>query len=116
MRSTAIACGEGLPPAARPAFARAALRDPVRLVRIEAARVLAGSVVDDADRPAFAAARRELDDAYRMDLDRPDGWYNLAALAHAEGRTRDAITFLERALVLDPEYGPARDSLAALAR
>lgn len=116
VRSTAVACGEALPLAARPAFARAALRDPVRLVRIEAARVLAGSPIDDADRAAFRAARRELEDAYRMDLDRPEGWYNLAALAHAEARTRDAIALLERALALDPNYEPARDSLRALAR
>lgn len=116
VRSTAVACGDGLPLAARPAFARAALRDPVRLVRIEAARVLAGSAVDDADRAAFAAARRELEVAYRMDLDRPEGWFNLAALAHAEGHMRDAMSFLERALVLDPDYAPARDSLATLAR
>lgn len=116
VRSTAVACGEGLPPATRAAFARLALRDPVRLVRIEAARVLAGTAIADADRGVFTAARRELEDAYRMDLDRPEGWFNLAALAHAEHRTRDAIGFLERALVLDPDYGPARDSLAALTR
>lgn len=116
VRSTAVACADALPATARAGFASAALRDPVRLVRIEAARVLAGVPVAAADRAAFAEARRELEDAYRMDLDRPDGWFNLATLAHAEGRTRDAIADLERALVLDPDYRPAREILNVLAR
>lgn len=116
VRSTAVACGDVMAPAGRPAFASAALRDPVRLVRIEAARVLAGASLAEPDRAAFTTARRELEEAYRMDLDRPDGWFNLAALAHAEGRTGDAIAYLERALVLDPDYAPARDTLAAIKR
>jgi hypothetical protein len=116
VRSTAVACADALAPAARAQLAQSALRDPVRLVRIEAARVLAGAPLDAAARPAFIAARRELEDSYRLDLDRPDGWFNLATLAHAEGRTREAIAHLRRALSLDPGYLPAQQALASLAR
>jgi hypothetical protein len=114
VRSTAVACADGLPSNVRPGFARTALRDPIRLVRIEAARVLAGVPLDVADRAAFAFARNELEASYRLDLDRPDGWFNLATLAQAEGRTGDAIAFCERALALDPGYEPAKQALAAL--
>ena len=116
VRSIAVTCGEPLAPAARAALAGPALRDPVRLVRIEAARVLAGAPLRDADRAAFEAARRELEDAYRMDLDRPEGWFNLAGLAEAEGRRTEALADLREALVRDPDYRPAQQALAALAR
>jgi len=116
VRSTAVACGEDLAPAARAAFAAPALRDPVRVVRIEAARVLAGAPLPDADRAAFEAARRELVDAYRMDLDRPEGWFNLAGLAEAEGRRSEVLGNLREALARDPDYRPAQQALEALSR
>jgi Cytochrome c3 len=104
VRSTAVVCGD----------ARAGLRDPVRLVRIEAARVLAGVPLEVEHRAAFATARRELEDSYRLDLDRPDGWFNLATLAYAERRTTDAIDYAQRALALEATYAPARELLDAL--
>ncbi|HLL22735.1 MAG TPA: tetratricopeptide repeat protein, partial [Kofleriaceae bacterium] len=109
VRSTAVACAE-------PHVARAGLRDSVRLVRIEAARVLAGLRIDEPDRAAYAVARGELEDAYRLDLDRPEGWFNLATLAESESRTTDAIAAYRRALALDPDYAPARDNLRRLER
>ena len=116
VRSTAVACGEHLAPGARAAFAGAALRDPVRVVRIEAARILAGVALPAADRAAFAAARRELEDAYRADLDRPEGWFNLATLAEAEARRGDAVAHYRKALAIDPDFLPARVNLDQLAR
>jgi hypothetical protein len=86
VRSVAVACGEQLAPVERARFAAPALDDPIRLVRIEAARVLAGdatAALSPADAAAYARARGELDDAGRLDLDRPEGWYNLALLAEA---------------------------------
>jgi hypothetical protein len=118
VRSTAIACAEALPAGERARFAGGALRDRARLVRIEAARVLAGPAADAlaiADRAAFAAARLELEDACRADLDRPEGWFNLALLAEAEQRRTDAIALYRKALALDPEFAPARANLALLA-
>jgi len=114
VRSTAVACADALPLTARAAFAAPALRDPVRLVRIEAARVLVGVPLDAADRAVFAIARRELEDSYVLDLDRPDGWFNLATLAHAEGRTTDAIDYAKRALAYDADYVPAKQYLDAI--
>lgn len=116
VRAAAIACGEHVAPAMRALFAGDALHDPVRLVRIEAARILAGASVPAAQRAAFAVARRELEDAYRADLDRPDGWFHLARLAEAESRPGDAIAGYRRALALDPHHEPARRHLEQLAR
>jgi hypothetical protein len=116
VRAAAIACGEHLAPATRALFAGDALHDPVRLVRIEAARVLAGAPVPAAQRAAFAVARRELEDAYRADLDRPDGWFHLARLAEAESRPADALAYYRRALAVDPDHEPARRQLEQIAR
>jgi hypothetical protein len=113
VRSTAVACGDGLAPDKRVALAADALDDPVRVVRIEAARILAGVPLPPARRAAFAAARRELEDAYRLDLDRPEGWFNLGTLAEAEHRSADATASYRRALALDPDYKPAQANLAA---
>jgi hypothetical protein len=113
IRSVAVACGEHLPPAARIDFAAAALRDPVRLVRIEAARILssAAPAMTDAQRAVYATARLELDDAYRLDLDRPEGWFNRAVLAETESHPAEAARFYRRALDLDPDFVPARANL-----
>ena len=116
VRGTAVACGEHLPPPARAAFAAGALRDPVRSVRIEAARILAGVTLPEADRASFVAARGELERAYRMDLDRPEGWFNLAVLAEAEARPAEAIASYRRALALDPDLVPAKANLELLSR
>ncbi|MEO7736405.1 MAG: tetratricopeptide repeat protein [Kofleriaceae bacterium] len=116
VRSAAVACGEQLAPEARAAFAGEVLGDPVRGVRIEAARILAGVALPAARGAVFAAARRELEDAYRADLDRPEGWFNLGTLAEAEGRRGDAIAHYRKALALDPDFVPARANLDQLAR
>lgn len=117
VRSVAVACGEHLPPAARIDLAGAALRDPVRLVRIEAARILSGaaaSAMSDRQRAEHAAARGELEQSYRAQLDRPEGWFNLAVLAEAEARPREAARLYRKALELDPDFVPARVNLGAL--
>jgi hypothetical protein len=116
VRSVAVACGEPLPAVARARFAAAALRDASRLVRIEAARIAAGA---EAELPAeqrawYADARRELDEANRIALDRPEGWFNLALLAEAESRPREAIAHYRKALELDPAFVPARVNLRQL--
>jgi Cytochrome c554 and c-prime len=119
VRSVALACAEHLAPAARAELAGPALRDPARLVRIEAARVLAGPAVaalPAALHGAFTAARRELEDAFRGELDRPEGWFNLAVLAEAEARRDQAIAHYRKALAIDPDFVPARANLGQLER
>ena len=89
----------------------------MRLVRIEAARILAGTAaaaMTDAQRAAQAAARRELEASYRTQLDRPEGWFNLAVLAETESRRRDAIGLYRKALDLDPGFVAARVNLGLL--
>jgi hypothetical protein len=90
IRSTALLCTED---------PRALLDDPVRLVRIEAARVLAST---------HPRARKELDEALRVELDRPEGWFNRGVFAESEKRLDDARRDYARALALDPHYRPAR--------
>ncbi|HSR96748.1 MAG TPA: tetratricopeptide repeat protein, partial [Kofleriaceae bacterium] len=84
-----------------------------RLVRIEAARILAAAAaaMTDAQRAIYTAARRELDDADRLDLDRPEGWFNRAVLAESESHPTEASRFYQRALDLDPDFVPARANL-----
>lgn len=114
VRSAAVACMEAVVAAERPRVLVPALRDPVRLVRIEAARLLAGVPLAPADRDAYAAARTELDAALEYDLDRPEAWFDLALLAEAERRMTDAATLYKKALALDPEFLPARVNMSTL--
>jgi hypothetical protein len=81
VRSAAVACGEHLAPATRVMFASDALRDPVRLVRIEAARILAGVPLPSSQRAAFAAARRELEESLALDPPHEPAKINLEQLA-----------------------------------
>lgn len=118
VRSVAVACAEHAAPTARAALVGPALADPVRLVRLEAARVLAGpatAALPAALGEAFARARAELEASYRLQLDRPEGWFNLALLAEAEARRDDARACYRKALALDPAYEPARVNLGQLA-
>ena len=118
VRSVAVACAEVLPPAQRIALAVPGLTDPRRLVRVEAARVLApiAASVRPADRPAFRAARRELEAMYAAQRDRPEGHFNLGWLAELEGRPADAARHYRNALNQDPDFQPAQANLHFLER
>lgn len=95
------------------------LRDPVREVRMGAARALAGARERElpADkRAAFASALDELVAALRFDADRPEGRTNLGSLFAARGQGEQALVELRRALALDPDYVPATVNLADVLR
>ena len=95
------------------------LRDPVREVRMGAARVLAGAHernLSERDRAAFSAALDELVTALRFDADRPEARTNLGTLFAARGQWQSAIPELRRALELDPGYVPATVNLADVLR
>jgi tetratricopeptide (TPR) repeat protein len=91
------------------------LSDPVRTVRIEAARTLA----DVADRgltgpsaSAFESAFREWAAAERFSGDRPEAQVELGTAWLMRGRVNEAIAAFKEALALDPAFTPASVNLA----
>lgn len=95
------------------------LTDPVRTVRIEAARALA-DLADDSlpsrERPAFERAFAELEAEARFHADRAEGQANLASMLMARGRLDDAAAALEEAILVNRAFVPAYLGLAEVHR
>jgi tetratricopeptide (TPR) repeat protein len=103
---------EGLPLDQRWRSAAPALGDPVRVVRIEAANLLADGPAPGAAQPArdaFAAATRELIDSLRHNADRPEARSSLGRLYARQGRLREAEDEYLAALRLDSSISPRVD-------
>jgi tetratricopeptide (TPR) repeat protein len=115
MRIAALGLLESFEPAARAQAAAPLLGDPVRGVRVEAARVLA-DVGDDqlsADqRSNREKATNEHVDSLQQDADWPTANVNLGNLRMRQGRPEEAIAGYERALSLDPRFAGAYVNLA----
>lgn len=93
------------------------LKDPSRLVRIEAAHVLAGPAeaqLDEAQRKDFEAAFQEFVDAQLVNGDAPFAHLNLAVVHERRGRMAEARAAYRRALELDSGFLPAIFNLATL--
>lgn len=117
VRASAAAGLAGLPEGERLAAVGPLLTDPIRSVRIEAARALASTRADRfgaTERPAFDAALAEYKQAQTAMADMPGSHLNLGALYETEGRTHQAEQAYLTALRLDPYFGPARANLASL--
>ena len=111
-----------LPSALSPAMVQSVaplLKDPVRAVRIEAARALAGvapqSLAPD-QRAALPAAYLELVAAEQIDRDRPEAHLNIGLLNGRRGQPDLAESEYRTALRLDPNFVPALANLADLER
>ncbi|MEL6181018.1 MAG: tetratricopeptide repeat protein, partial [Myxococcota bacterium] len=104
------------PPKARLAALRPLLRDPLRLVRIQAARGLVDLMpaMNEADTKAVKTALEEYRVAQRANADHPGGRLNLATVAAAVGDAKGAEGHYRAALDLDPSYVPAAINLAGL--
>ena len=92
-----------------------ALADPIRGVRIEAARLLAD--VPDSQLPAGqlaarAAAGKELEESLALEADWPSGNLNLGNLRLRQGRAAEAIAAYQRAIALDAKFPGAYVNLA----
>ncbi len=95
--------------------------DPVRAVRMQAARVLAASAgpapgASGTDGEALQAALAEYEAAQRALGDRPEAHLNLAGLHEELGRPGEAEAELRTALGMDPLFTPAAVNLAELQR
>jgi tetratricopeptide (TPR) repeat protein len=119
VRRAAVTAVESLPPDQRSTLATPLLSDPARLVRIEAARVLAPvrpETLDQASRPAYERAAAEFVAAQRTNDDRPESRTNLGTYFAARGRVAAAETEMRAALALDPTFVPAYVNLADIYR
>jgi len=95
------------------------LDDPVRDVRLTAARRVAALPLGALPERARAAVARATDEyiaAQRAQSDRPEAQSNLGALYLELGRAADAEAAFARALALDPTFVPAAVNLAELFR
>jgi predicted CXXCH cytochrome family protein len=111
-----------LPGSAPPRFADAAtppLSDPVRAVRIEAARALAGTDLlrlTPEQQTALVKATAELVAAEMLDADQPEAHLNLGLLDLRRRQPTEAEAEYRTALRLDPNFVPALVNLADLDR
>jgi tetratricopeptide (TPR) repeat protein len=94
------------------------LDDPLRAVRIEAARRLAPFVaqLDARSTVAFERAIAEYEGVQKTHLDRPESWMNLGNLRAARGDAAAAEAAYREALKRDPLFVPAHVNLADLRR
>lgn len=93
------------------------LRDARRLVRVEAARHLAGepeALLGEAARMDFAAALRELLAAEAFNADRAEAQSRLGDLHAARSDAAQAERDYRRAVAIDPAFAPAWINLAHL--
>jgi predicted CXXCH cytochrome family protein len=117
VRRAAVADLERMRPGTRLAQVGPLLSDPVRAVRVEAARVLASVPAADfepAQRARFDAALGEFRAVQEAALDMPGSHLNLAVLDETQGRPSEAVQHYLAALRLDPDFTPARLNLARL--
>jgi tetratricopeptide (TPR) repeat protein len=115
VRVAAIVALESTPPAMQVQFAFPLLRDPVLVVRMEAARMLAPIPVGDLpaeQRHLLDDAGREYIDAQLANAERPEAQTNLGNYYAARGERKPAIAAYETALELAPYYLPAYVNLA----
>lgn len=117
-RSVAVAARD-LTPEVRPEVVLPLLRDPVRIVRIDAAASLLGSDTrawKPSDRRSFDNAKVEYKEARAFNADRGEGLIDLAHLAASERNPKEAEETLREAIQLDSTFTAAYVNLADLYR
>jgi tetratricopeptide (TPR) repeat protein len=119
VRVAALEAAESLEPGLRLQLVRQLLSDPVRSVRIQAARTLAMIPEErwnPSDRVRLEEPLAEYRAAQMENADRPEARLNLAALAVAAGDLELARTEYETALRFGPWFVPAYVNLSDLYR
>ena len=120
IRRAAVQGQEQLPPVDRVAELAPLLSDPVRSVRIEAARLLAPAPaqagLDGKYKKSFDQALAEFEAAQTVNADRPEALANLGNLYLSRGELARAEQAYRQAITLDPHFVPASANLADLYR
>lgn len=118
VRRAAVVGQERLPPEQRRAALAPLLDDPVRAVRMEAARLLApaAAALDAGQRTRLDRAVAEFEAALRDDADRPEAMVNLGNLYVSRGEVTGAEQAYRQAISRDALFVPAYVNLADLYR
>lgn len=117
VRHAALGVIELLPPEQRGRFAGTVLEDPVRSVRMEAARILApapGEGFMRDQRSRLRAAITEYETSQSQNADRPESYLNLGNLYTALRDFPRADSAYQAAVRLDARFVPAYANLAEL--
>ena len=115
VRAAAIDMLEQTPAALRVKLAFPMLEDPLRLVRIEAARLLASIPPGDLNkvqREQLERGVQEYVEAQHASAERPEAQSNLGNLYAAQGEAGKAESAYQAAMELNPAYVPAYVNLA----
>jgi len=119
VRYAALGSLEALPPENRYQFAAKLLSDPVRLVRVEAARISAPALRSQlraAEKNVLQSALQEFIDAQNVNAERPESQLNLGNMYAQTGAGVEAEKAFRKALKLDSKFVPAYANLADLYR
>ena len=113
MRSGALRALRNAAPATRMEFAGAGLTDPLRSVRLEAARTYADvrDLLPAEQARAFSVAADELRSSLRRIGSMPDALASLAAFESAAGNNADALRYIRRAIDTTPAIGSLQHAL-----
>jgi Tfp pilus assembly protein PilF len=119
VRAAAISVIAGTDAATKRSLLVPLLRDASRLVRMDAARALAGAaeieILGD-DRKAFHAALEEYEVGQLFNAERPESHANLGSLYIERGKPDQAREAFRRALDIDPRFVAAAVALADIER
>ena len=119
IRAAAVEALAGADPATRKRTLVPLLRDETRLVRMRAARALAGAAeasLTPGDLGTFETALNEYVAGEMFLAERPESHANLGALNLTRGRIDEAQAEFAKALALDKTFAPAAIQLAEIAR
>jgi tetratricopeptide (TPR) repeat protein/Zn finger protein HypA/HybF involved in hydrogenase expression len=117
LKVAALSALVGAPPQLLAAIVPAHLDDPARVVRVEAAQVLAGPAEEslgEEDTRRFSAAFAEFQAAQAAAGDSPFSHLNLGVIAERRGKPSEAAAHYRRALELDRDFLPAVFNLSTL--
>lgn len=119
IRVAAVSVIAGADPVTRRSLLVPLLNDETRLVRMDAARAIAGEAEQNLspnDRASFEKALAEYVDAQLFNAERPESQANLGTLYRDRGKPDDARAAFTKAIEIDPTFVPAVIALAELKR